>query len=44
MQIIQRQLETKVGRTLIAGDVSEGTRIIVDLVSGDLDVTVQQPK
>ncbi|MDX2478975.1 MAG: AAA family ATPase, partial [Desulfuromusa sp.] len=41
-RFIQRQLETKVGRTLIAGDVIEGTRIIVDLVAGELVVKVQE--
>ncbi|MDA3902646.1 MAG: ATP-dependent chaperone ClpB [Desulfuromusa sp.] len=43
-RFIQRQLETKVGRTLIAGDVIEGTRIIVDLVAGELVVRVQEAK
>ena len=41
-RFIQRQLETKVARTLIAGDVVEGTRIIVALVDGELAVTVQE--
>ena len=41
-RFIQRQLETKVARTLIAGDAVEGTRIIVALVDGELAVTVQK--
>lgn len=40
-RFIQRQLETKVARTLIAGEVAEGTRVMVDLVAGELVVTVQ---
>ena len=40
-RFIQRQLETKVARTLIAGDVLEGTRIVVDLIAGELAVTVE---
>ena len=41
-RFIQRQLETKVARTLIAGEVAEGTRVVVDLVAGKLVVTVQR--
>ncbi|MCF6267615.1 MAG: AAA family ATPase, partial [Desulfuromusa sp.] len=41
-RFIQRKLETKVGRTLIAGDVGDGARIVVDLVAGELVVTVQK--
>lgn len=41
-RFIQRQLETKVGRTLIAGDVGDGARIVVDLVAGELIVEVQK--
>jgi len=41
-RFIQRQLETKVGRTLIAGDVGDDARIVVDLVAGELIVTVQK--
>jgi len=41
-RFIQRQLETKVGRTLIAGDVKDGTRIVVDLVAGELVVMAQE--
>ncbi len=41
-RFIQRQLETKVARTLIAGDVKEGTCIVVDLDADGLVVTVQK--
>ncbi|MCW8892554.1 MAG: AAA family ATPase, partial [Deltaproteobacteria bacterium] len=37
-RFIQRQLETKVGRALIAGEISEGSLVTVDLVSGELVV------
>jgi ATP-dependent Clp protease ATP-binding subunit ClpB len=43
-RFIQRQLETKVARTLIAGDVLEGTRVVVDLIAGELTVTVEKLK
>ena len=43
-RFIQRQLETKVARTLIAGDVLEGTRVVVDLIAGELTVTVETLK
>ncbi|MEA3362180.1 MAG: ATP-dependent chaperone ClpB [Thermodesulfobacteriota bacterium] len=41
-RFIQRQLETKVGRTLIAGDVGDGARIVVDSIAGELVVTEQK--
>jgi len=40
-RFIQRRLETQVARTLIAGDVEDGTRIVVDLLNDELVVTVQ---
>ena len=36
---IQRELETRIGRSLIAGDVSEGAIIRVDLKNNALDVS-----
>jgi ATP-dependent Clp protease ATP-binding subunit ClpB len=39
---IQRQLETKVARTLIGGDIEEGTRIVVDASGGELVVKVEE--
>ncbi len=41
-RFIQRQLETKVARTLIAGEAQEGTRVIVDSIDGELAVTVRK--
>ena len=40
-RFIQRQLETKVGRVLIAGDVAEGSQIVVDVSDGELVVTIE---
>ncbi len=41
-RFIQRQLETKVGRSLIAGDFPEGSRLLVDLKDGELVVTAER--
>ncbi len=38
---IQHQLETRVGRALIAGDVAEGSRIVIDLVDDELQISSQ---
>jgi ATP-dependent Clp protease ATP-binding subunit ClpB len=40
-RFIQHQLETKIGRVLIADEVAAGTRIIVDIVAGELVVTTK---
>jgi len=40
---IQRELETKIGRALVAGDILEGATIRVDLVEGALAVTHINP-
>ncbi len=40
-RFIQRQLETKVGRVLIAGEVAEGSQIVVDVSAGELVVTTE---
>ncbi len=37
-RFLQRHLETKIGRALIAGDVSDGAHLVVDLEDGDLVV------
>jgi ATP-dependent Clp protease ATP-binding subunit ClpB len=37
---IQRELETRIGRSLIAGDVSEGAIIRVGLINDALDVSL----
>ena len=39
---IQRELETQLGRQLIAGSVTEGSRLIVDVVNGALNVSADQ--
>ena len=38
---LQHTLETKIGRALIAGDVMEGARIVVDTGAGGLDVKIE---
>ena len=39
---IQRELETQLGRQLIAGSVTEGSRLVVDVVNGALNVSADQ--
>ena len=41
---IQRELETRIGRALIAGDVPEGNVIRVDLKDNRIDVSHYSPK
>ena len=36
---LQRNVETLLGRTIIAGDLSEGTKLVVDYQNGELTVT-----
>lgn len=38
-RFLQRNVETLLGRTIIAGDVSEGTKLVVDYQNGELTVT-----
>ena len=38
-RFIQRQLETRIGRALIAGEVSDGATLRVDLNNGELAIT-----
>ncbi|MEM1205161.1 MAG: ATP-dependent chaperone ClpB [Acidobacteriota bacterium] len=40
-RFLQRQLETRIGRALIAGDVGEGSVIEVGLEGGELDVQIR---
>jgi ATP-dependent Clp protease ATP-binding subunit ClpB len=42
-RFIAREVETRIGRALIAGDVHDGATIRVDMVDGDLVVTYQNP-
>ena len=41
---LQHQLETRIGRALIAGDVSEGATIDVGLEGGELAVEIRAPE
>jgi ATP-dependent Clp protease ATP-binding subunit ClpB len=40
---IQRDVETRIARSLIAGEASEGSRVRVDLKDGSLDVSIENP-
>jgi ATP-dependent Clp protease ATP-binding subunit ClpB len=40
---IAREVETRVGRALLAGDVPDGARIRIDLVEGELTVSYDKP-
>ncbi|EIV92780.1 ATP-dependent chaperone ClpB [Frankia sp. QA3] len=42
-RFIQREVETRIGRALVAGDVTDGSRITVDLVEDHLAVTHDVP-
>ena len=35
---LQRELETRLGRKLIAGDIVENSTVVVDVVNGELQV------
>ena len=37
---LQRQVETRIGRALIAGDVGVGATVVVDVVGGELSVKI----
>ncbi len=41
---LQHQLESRIGRAIVAGDVHEGTTVEVGLESGELAVTLRQPE
>ena len=43
-RFIARDVETKIGRALLAGDVRDGAVIAVDLEDSDLTVTYQNPE
>ena len=40
-RFIQREVETRVARALIAGEVREGTRVEVDVKDGHLDIRIE---
>ncbi len=41
---IQHELESRIGRSLIAGDLGAGGTIVVDAVDGRLDVSTEAPR
>ncbi|MBI4862912.1 MAG: AAA family ATPase [Candidatus Riflebacteria bacterium] len=41
---MQRELETRIGRSLISGDVVAGATLIVDAAGGTLEVSVREPR
>jgi ATP-dependent Clp protease ATP-binding subunit ClpB len=43
-RFIQRHLETKIGRALIAGDVRDGAKIRVGMAGGDIQITHENPQ
>ncbi len=43
-RFLQRELETRIARALVAGDVLEGSLIRVDLQDGQLAVAIEQPE
>jgi ATP-dependent Clp protease ATP-binding subunit ClpB len=40
---LQREIETRIGRALLAGDVPDGATITLDKVDDELSVTWSQP-
>jgi ATP-dependent Clp protease ATP-binding subunit ClpB len=40
---LQRELETRIGRALLGGDIGAGSTIVVDVEAGQLTVTWRQP-
>ncbi len=42
-RFVQHELETKLGRAMIAGDVRDGADLTIDLVDGKLDVSWTNP-
>jgi ATP-dependent Clp protease ATP-binding subunit ClpB len=40
-RFLQRDLETKIGRSLIAGQISEGALIKVDFANGEMQVNIE---
>ncbi len=41
---IQRELETRIGRALLAGDIRDGAKVRIDAIEGDLHVSVEYGK
>jgi ATP-dependent Clp protease ATP-binding subunit ClpB len=43
-RMIQRELETALGRKLIAGEVRDGSRVVIDAGPQGLEITAGEPK
>ena len=43
-RFLQRELETRIGRALIGGDILDGAQIAVDILDGALTVTHENPE
>ena len=43
-RFLQHQLETRIGRALLAGDVSDGATVTVDVADDELAVTFANPQ
>ncbi|MFT7537836.1 MAG: ATP-dependent Clp protease ATP-binding subunit ClpB, partial [Hyphomicrobiaceae bacterium] len=41
-RFLQRELETRIGRKLIAGEIVDGSTVTVGLVDGKLDITTTE--
>ena len=41
---IQRSLETRIGRQIVAGEIADGSRIRVAVKGGDLTITTEAPQ
>jgi ATP-dependent Clp protease ATP-binding subunit ClpB len=42
-RFIQRDVETRIGRALLAGEIRDGSTIVVDAENGELVVTWRAP-
>jgi ATP-dependent Clp protease ATP-binding subunit ClpB len=42
-RFIAREVETRIGRALLAGDVRDGAVVRVDMMDGELTVTYTNP-
>jgi ATP-dependent Clp protease ATP-binding subunit ClpB len=43
-RVIQRELETKLGRKLIAGDIADGATVVIDVEAGALRIDARSPE
>ena len=42
-RFIQREVETRIGRALLAGDIREGATIVIDELENELDISIRTP-